>query len=73
MALSLSKAEGNLKFLKFADSATITQADAVEDALKAVQEARKLFKQICREKNSWQFTKNPLDYTYDSSTNNEPH
>ena len=52
VALSLSKAEGNLRFLSGADSATMTQADAVEHALKAVKEARKLFKQICREKNS---------------------
>jgi len=52
VALSLSKAEGNLKFLSEAESATITQGDAVENALEAVQEARKLFKQICREKNS---------------------
>ena len=52
VALSLAKAEGNLKFLSGTNFATFTQGEAVENAREAVQEARKLFKQICREKNS---------------------
>jgi len=48
LSLALSKAEGNLKFLAQADSATFTQGEAVLKALHAVQQASKLFNQLQR-------------------------
>ena len=46
LSLALSKAEGNLKFLAQADSATFTQGEAVLEALHAIQQASKFFQQI---------------------------
>ena len=50
LELALSKAEGNLKFLAQADTATMTQGMAVLDALHAVQQARKEFKNVLEER-----------------------
>jgi len=42
----LAKAEGNLKFLAQAEMATFTQGESVLEALHAIQQASKLFRQI---------------------------
>ena len=42
----LAKAEGNLKFLAQAEMATFTQGESVLEALHAVQQAYKFFRQI---------------------------
>ena len=49
VALSMSKAEGNLKFLAQAEMATFTQGEAVLDALHALQQARKAYAKVTRE------------------------
>lgn len=46
LSLALSKAEGNLKFLAQTDTATMTQGEAVLDALHAVQQARKHWQEV---------------------------
>jgi hypothetical protein len=50
-ALSMSKAEGNLKFLAESKSASITQGTAVLDALHAIQQARKEYNKVLQELN----------------------
>ncbi len=47
-ALSMSKAEGNLKFLAESESASITQGTAVLDALHAIQQARKEYNKVLK-------------------------
>jgi len=42
----LAKAEGNLKFLAQAEMATFTQGESVLEALHAIQQASKIFRQI---------------------------
>ena len=49
VALSMSKAEGNLKFLAQAEMATFTQGEAVLDALHALQQARKAYAEVTKE------------------------
>ena len=46
LSLALSKAEGNLQFLAKTDTATMTQGEAVLDALHAVQQARKHWQEV---------------------------
>jgi hypothetical protein len=48
-ALAMSKAEGNLKFLAEAEMQTMTQGEAVLDALHAIQKARKEYNKILQE------------------------
>ncbi|NDG51961.1 MAG: hypothetical protein EBY39_02895 [Flavobacteriia bacterium] len=47
--LAMSKAEGNLKFLAEAKMQTMTQGEAVLDALHAIQKARKEYNKILQE------------------------
>lgn len=47
-ALSMSKAEGILKFLAESESASITQGTAVLDALHAIQQARKEYNKVLK-------------------------
>jgi hypothetical protein len=49
VGLSMSKAEGNLKFLAQAKMATLTQGEAVLDALHALQQARKAYAEVTKE------------------------
>ena len=46
LSIELSKAEENLKFLAQAELATFTQGEAVLDALHAVQQARKHWREV---------------------------
>tara|TARA_B100000035_G_C20980190_1_gene545074 strand:+ start:55 stop:273 length:219 start_codon:yes stop_codon:yes gene_type:complete len=46
MVEQLAKAEGNLKFLAQAEMASFTQGESVLEALHAVQQASKIFRQI---------------------------
>lgn len=48
-SLALSKAEGNLKFLAQAETATFTQGEAALEALHAVQQARKELNKVLQE------------------------
>jgi hypothetical protein len=45
----MSKAKGNLKFLAESDMATLTQGEAVADALNALQQAHKEFSKVTKE------------------------
>ena len=49
VGLAMAKAEGNLKFLAECEMASMTQGNAVLDALHAVQKARKAYAEILKE------------------------
>ena len=53
VGLAMSKAEGNLKFLAECEMASVTQGNAVLDALHAVQKARKAYAEILEELSDW--------------------
>ena len=48
-ALSMSKAEGNLRFLAESKMKNMTQGEAVLDALHAIQKARKEYNKVLQE------------------------